>query len=156
MLALVLVIVVQMRAEPADLPAPDPAQLIHLPNGSARPLAQILELVRASEPLPVLAEDSAGAGAGARLFDLGDAALDAGRLDEAAALYLSIPEADPLYAHARRRLAWEVLCKGRRTPRRAVDLVHASLAAEPFDNDVWEDVVRVYLGALGADTSGWD
>lgn len=156
MLTLGLVIAVLMRAEPADLPAPDPAQRIHLPNGSARPLAQILELVRASEPLPILAEDSSAASAGARLLGLADAALDAGRLDEAAALYLSIPGDDPLYAHAQRRLAWEVMSKGRREPRRGVGFVNASLAAAPFDNDVWEDVVRVYLGTLGADTSGWD
>ncbi len=156
---------VLLRADPTALPAPDPALPIRLPDGSTRPLAQVLQLSLEAQPLvppgagPAEAPDAAPPEARSQasvLFELADLAVDEGRLDEAAALYLSIPEGDPLYPHAQRRVGWNVLSVGKRQPRRAVSYVHASLAASPFDNDVWEDVARVYVATLGIDTSGWD
>lgn len=156
---------VLLRSDPAGLPAPDPALPIRLPDGSSRPLARVLELSLEGQPLlppdAGPAEPPDGATPGTRsparvLFELADLAVGEGRLDEAAALYLSIPESDPLHAHAQRRVAWNVLSLGKRQPRRAVAYAHAALAASPLDNDVWEDVARVYVATLGLDTSGWD
>lgn len=180
---------VLLRADPTALPAPDPALLIHLPDGSARPLAQVLELAREGQPLlppPATAAALDGlpaAPAGAPLdpaaherlqdqqrarivleigsqegtvFHLAEIARHAGRLDEAAALYLSVPEDDPRYGRAQRRLAWDVMTKGQGQPQRAVSYAHAALAAEPLDGNSWQDLARVYGATLGLDVEEWD
>lgn len=176
---------VLLRAEPASLAAPDPATVIQLPDGSRRPLAEVLERARQGEDFgwspPVIrlapplaaevapdperqrvAEDVARAVQSAirehegTVFHLAEVARHEGRLDEAAALYLSIPEDDRRYGRAQRRLAWDVLTKGQGQPRRAVAFAHAALAAEPFDANSWQDLARVYGATLGLDVDEWD
>lgn len=155
-----LVALVLLRAEPAGTGAPDPALLIRLPDGRVQPLARVIELAREGQPLlppagaPPAPDGAPAAGSG--VFALAELALAEGRLDEALALYLSVPGDDPHYATAQRRLGWNVVSVGRRQPRRALGFVHSALAAAPLDNDVWEDVVRVYVANLGLDTSGWN
>jgi tetratricopeptide (TPR) repeat protein len=181
------------RAEPSDLAEPDPALPIRLPDGSHRPLAEVLALARgggidwdAPRPEPLVAPDHTGANAAitaptldatlvhagfsseriaaieaalareSPVFRLAEIARQDGRLDEAAALYLSVPEDDPRYGRAQRRLAWDVLTKGQGQPRRAVAHAHAALAAEPFDGNSWQDFARVYGATLGIDVDEWD
>ncbi len=83
------------------------------------------------------------------LFHLAEVARHEGRLEEAAALYLSIPEDDPRYARSRRRLAWDVLTKGQGQPRRAVAYTHEAVALDPFNGNSWQDLLRVYGATLG-------
>ncbi len=198
LLVLVLLVVglvstVLLRAEPSGLPAPDPATVIHLPDGSGLPLADLLDrvcrgipldLTPSPEPLvPRAADDQtasiqAPSAAAARIdglftpeqlaaieralaaespiFHLAELARHEDRLDEAAALYLSVPENDPRYGRSRRRLAWDVLTKGQGQPQRAVAYAHDALAAEPFDANSWQDLARVYGATLGLDTDDWD
>lgn len=192
-LVVVLVGTVLVRADAAPVAPPDPAMPIRLPDGSERPLAEVLGLARsgqlgwdAPQPVPLVAPAPTGSevtstaptaeatvvhagfspeqlaaieAALARddpIFRLAELARREGRLDEAATLYLSIPEDAPRYGRAQRRLAWDVLTKGQGQPRRAVAYAHAALAAEPFDANSWQDLARVYGATLGLDADGWD
>jgi hypothetical protein len=85
------------------------------------------------------------------VFSLADEHLRNGNLDQAEALYLSIPEDHPGYAIARRRLAWDILSEGRGQPERGVDYVHEALLAEPMNDSSWQDLARVYGSTLGFD-----
>lgn len=170
---------VLMRADFTELPPPDPAMPIHLSDGTTRPLSEVLELARTSglpvaEPMRISIEpvnenipEAERAAHEQRLreltariersvrqeessvFRLAEDARRAGRLDEAEALYLSIPEDDPRYARARRRLAWNVLTKGRNQPHRAVAYVQQSVMSDPLNGNAWHDMVRVYGATLG-------
>ncbi len=189
LLALAAVCTVLLRADGSGLPAPDPSLPILLADGTRRPLAEVLDLARSGQPLPVpqplvtvfiepagSAEDAAVDPAELNrvredlarslresilaregpIFRLAETARHEGRLEEAAALYLSIPEDDRRYGRAQRRLAWDVLTKGQGQPRRAVAYAHAALAAEPFDANSWQDLARVYGATLGLDVDEWD
>lgn len=181
---------VLVRADRSGLPAPDPSTPIHLPDGSTRPLAEVLQLVRDGVALPEAPEprvtivDSPDPAEKLSpeqhaernqvvkdavrdafrelreeqgpIFSLAESARDAGRLDEAAALYLSVPANDPRYARAQRRLAWEVLTKGLDQPRRAVPFADAAVCADPFSTSAWRDLTRVYGATLGIDTDDGD
>jgi tetratricopeptide (TPR) repeat protein len=169
-----------LRAVPGGLPAPDPAQPIHLADGTTRPLFEVLRLAHDGVPLPdepavivggpdpaltpeqnaerakVMRDLADSVQAAFRadegiVFHLAEVARREGRLDEAEALYLSIPEDDPRWARAQRRIAWDILAKGRGEPRRAVIYAKKALAAEPFDANSWQDFARVCAGTLGID-----
>jgi hypothetical protein len=169
-----------LRAIPGGLPAPNPAQPIHLADGTTRPLSEVLQLAPDDVPLPdepalivggpdpaltpeenverekVMRDiaDSVQAAIRAEegtVFHLAEVARREGRLDEAEALYLSIPEDDPRWARAQRRIAWDILAKGKGEPRRAVVYAKKALAAEPFDANSWQDFARVCAGTLGVD-----
>jgi hypothetical protein len=71
-----------------------------------------------------------------------------GRLDQAEALYLSMPDNHPQWARSRRRLAWDVFAKEGEAGR-GVPFVHESIMAEPFDGNSWQDAARVYAATLG-------
>jgi hypothetical protein len=184
LLALGVVSSVLMLAErPEDAP-PDPAMLIHLPDGSSRPLGELLDLAVRGEPLPAgrplvriqVPEQELAAlqpaeraerervledirrmleteihGEPGSLYHLAEVARREGRLDEAAALYLSVPEDDRRYARARRRLAWDVMTKGQNQPRRAVAYAHEAAMLDPFNGNSWQDLARVYGATLGID-----
>jgi hypothetical protein len=131
---------VLLSADGAGLPAPDPQMPIHLGDGSVRTLEAILALSRSGQPLP------------GSLFQLAESACRSGRLDEAQALYLSIPPEDPHYAKARRRLAWELLTKAKGQPGRAVMFAKQAVAADPLDGDSWHGLMRVCGATLGIDS----
>jgi hypothetical protein len=168
-------VAVQLRSINDPLPAPDPRQPIHLDDGRVMPLADVLVQARAVE-LPAAIEATPGALAPAsvaasppatasgptaeelvaaalahepQVFRLAEAATRAGRLDEALALYQSVPEGDPGWALAQRRIAWNILTEGRDEPRRAVSYVQAALEREPFKGNSWHDLARVYAATLG-------
>ena len=177
---------VLLRADSGELPAPDPSMLIHLADGTQRPLGEVLERVTAGQPLPAAAPlldvrfelepewqatltpeetvahlenldgirralESQLHGDEHTVFRLAENARRAGRFDEAAALYLSIPEDDPRYARSRRRLAWDVLTKGQGQPQRAVAYANEAVALDPFNGNSWQDLARVYGATLGLD-----
>ena len=181
-LVLGLTSIVLLRADSVGLPAPDPAQPIHLGDGTTRPLSEVLQLAKDGElpppaqPMKIsfeppnanLPEEERAAQEQelreltARiertirmeensLFGLAEVARLEGRLDEAQALYLSIPEDDPRYARARRRLAWNVLTKGRGQPGRAVMFAKQSVVADPLNGNGWHDLARVCGATLGID-----
>ena len=170
---------VLLRADPEGLPAPDPAMPIHLADGTTRPLFEVVQAAREGTPLPypqarkfptdpsltpeeaaehqrmmeVAAESVQKAirEVEGTVFHLAEVARHEGRLDEAQALYLSVPEDDPRYGRARRRLAWDVLTKGKNQPRLAVAYANDSVRADPLEGNSWQDLVRVYGATLGID-----
>ena len=166
-------VAVQLRSVDDPLPTPDPLLPIHLQDGRVLPLADAVAAARSATlpapagPAPRALAPSLGtlspaassptpeelvASAFAReapLFRLAEAAQHAGRLDEALALYQSVPQDDPGWALAQRRIAWNILTEGRGEPRRAVSYVQAALAREPFEGNSWHDLARVYAATLG-------
>ncbi|HZM00019.1 MAG TPA: hypothetical protein VFD43_07175 [Planctomycetota bacterium] len=177
--AITLVALVGVRAgEVEPLPPADPALPIDLPGGERLPLAEVVDRARRGLPLPVpepllpseqtsaaelaaaTLERRAAAGvvvpAGAApfvdpdpLFALADTAHREGRLEQAMALYLSVPPDDDRYSRARRIVAWKILTRDLDRPEQAVALANQSLHADPFDGNVWQDWARVYGSALG-------
>ena len=170
-LVLLVVVAVEWRVDEAGLPAPDPRLPIGIPDGTVVSLGEFLERSRVApvspiEPLlpgesPPAAATGSEAGASAiahadalypgmpwgPVFSLGEHHRQAGRPDQALALFQSIPEDDPDYPIARRRIALELLRRG--DALGAVPVVRQSLAADPFSANAWQDTVRVYACALG-------
>lgn len=170
-----VVVLVEWRAED-QLPPPDPAMPIHVSEGFVLSLAEVVEQAQAGT-LPVrtdddgpkvwtppspeaLAAQAAVHEANAKrvrawednrppLYRLGETALDEGRLDEALALFASIPEEDPYWADAQRCIGWDILAKRKGQPRRAVSYVQAAAMADPLEGNAWQDLARVYAGTLG-------
>jgi hypothetical protein len=175
-LLVAVVVLVENRAD-EKLPPPDPATPIRLQDGTFAPLAEVLERARAgtliaprkdederkvlAEPDPELEARIAGIQAAnlaniqaeleqqPPVFRLAEVALDEGRLDEAMALYASLPEDDPYWPRAQRRIAWDILTQQRGQPQQAVRYAQAALAAEPLEGNSWQDLARVYAGTLG-------
>jgi hypothetical protein len=83
------------------------------------------------------------------VFLLAEEHRNKGNLDQAEALYLSIAEGEPAYGYARRRLAWDVLTKGRGQPERGVEYAHEALVEDPLNGNSWQDLARVYASTLG-------
>ena len=83
------------------------------------------------------------------LYSLAEWHRHGGQIDQAEALYASIPEGHPQWSRARRRLAWDVYTKGHGQPGRGVPLAHQSLRSDPLDGNAWQDAARVYLATLG-------
>lgn len=165
-LVLLSVVVVELRVDEVELPAPDPQQSIGLPDGTVVSLSSWLDraLAPARAPVKPLLPDAAPTTDADRaavadvdalypgmpwgpVFRLGEYHRQAGRPDQALALFQSIPEDDPDYSIARRRIALELL--GRGDPDSAVPVVRQALAADPFNLNAWQDTVRVYGRALG-------
>jgi hypothetical protein len=159
------------------LPPPDPRLPIQLPDGRSLPLAELIArldtdlalveplvlpggaVARAHEPpandtLPPdpierFAENLyPGIGWGP-VFKLAEHHRQAGRLDQSLALFQSVPPGDPDYARAQRRIAWSILTYERNEPEAAVPYAHRALAAEPYDGNSWQDLVRVYGRTIG-------
>lgn len=155
-----LLALVGVRAADADaLPPPDPSLPIQLADGSRWPLAQVLDHARQGRPLPravppsgveplIPPPDTEPADYGP-VFDLARQAANEGRLEQALALYLSIPREDSHYARARRLVAWNILARDLHKPAQGVRFVNDALAADPFEPKVWEDLWRVYTHTLG-------
>jgi len=83
------------------------------------------------------------------LFSLAEWHRQGGHMEQAEALYASIPEGHPHWSRARRRLAWDVYAKGRGEAARGVPLAHESLRSDPLDGNAWQDAARVYLATVG-------
>ena len=159
--AIALVGVLGAEAEP--LAPPDPALPIQLADGTHLSLAEVLERTRQGLPLPrarspsgvepLLPPGDEGPADFAPVFDLARHAADEGRLEEALALYLSIPPEDRNYARARRLVAWNILARDMHKPASGVRFVNDALAADPFEPKVWEDLWRVYGHTLGLPTN---
>jgi tetratricopeptide (TPR) repeat protein len=161
-LVLLLALAVSMldAVEPAD---PDPAQPIGLPDGSVERLDRWLERIAAAPVEPLVAveatPDASGgpgdAGVAALypgmswgpVFKLGEHARQAGHPDQALALFQSIPDGDPDYALARRRMAYELLERGETSS--AVFVVKQAVAADPLAANGWQDLVQVCGSAAG-------
>ncbi|HZM00020.1 MAG TPA: tetratricopeptide repeat protein [Planctomycetota bacterium] len=166
-LVLFAVVAVELRVDDTELPAPDPRQPIDLPDGRVVSLGELLrrslappaapvEPLLPGEPDAAASADRAAAPAFDPLypgmpwgpvFQLGEHHRQAGRPDQALALFQSIPEGDDDYPLARRRIALELL--GRGDAQGAVPVVRQALAADPFSANAWQDTVRVYGCALG-------
>jgi tetratricopeptide (TPR) repeat protein len=163
-LVLALALVVTLRSLGGDeLPAPDARLPIQLADGTWVPLADALaQLEAAREPpaaQPLLADATSGPAAAATtaasypgmpwgpVFKLAEHHRQAGRRDQALALFQSIPDSDPDHALACRRIAREVVARG--DPAGALPFAHAALRAEPFDLNSWQDLARVYGAGLG-------
>ena len=77
-------------------------------------------------------------------FALGRAAHDAG--DDEAALYYwrRVAPGDPDRARALRHIGWKIHARRRARPAEGVAYVNRSLLLDPFDGNVWQDLVRIY------------
>jgi len=161
------------------LPPPDPARPIVFDDGSSMPLAEVLDRAHRGLPLPIeppsvmqslvadldfkatlVAGDpqgllSAPEAQGAALvaedpvYALAEQNRADGKLDQALALYLSIPRESEHYARARRIVAWNILARDQDKPEQAVRYANDALHADPFDGNVWHDWSRVYARTLG-------
>jgi hypothetical protein len=165
-------LLVEVRSVDEPLPAPDLAMPIHQPDGTLLPLAEVI--ARANAPRPaeappvLLAPDTPAAFADTvrspealerliqqqlerepTVFRLAELARHEGRLDEALALYQSVPEDDDSWGRAQRRIAWDILTKGKGDPRRGVAYAQAALRADPLTGNTWHDAARVYGSVLG-------
>ena len=170
LLVLGLTLIVQVRSVDEPLPAPDLAMPIHMPDGTVQPLAEVLAQERAPRPVtpaptplitgappaqPPLTHEKVNdlirdaLDREHSVFRLAEVARREGRLDEALALYLSVPEDSDSWARAQRRIGWDILSCGKGEPRRGVSYVKTSLAANPFSGNGWQDLARVYAGTLG-------
>ncbi len=72
-----------------------------------------------------------------------------GRPEQAIALYRSVPKDHHSYARAQRHIGWKLYTKELDDPRRGIAFVNASVKADPFDGNAWEDLVRVYAAGIG-------
>jgi hypothetical protein len=172
-----LLSIVGVRVAGADeLPPPDPALPIVFDDGSSMPLSEALERARAGLPLPVqaptvrqslvadldlqativvdgdpdhLLDSRAGAVVDDPIYALAEQNRADGKLDQALALYLSIPPDSKNYARARRIAAWNILARDLHKPEWAVKYANEALAAAPLDDSAWEDWARVYARTLG-------
>ena len=137
--ALVLCVAVINARAPvrSDLLPPEPTRPIHLADGSTRPLIELVTGIGQGRP------------EGADLVELAEERRAAGDVEQALALYQSIGEDHPRWAHCQRRVGWDILARGLGDPSRGVAFVNASLLAEPFDGNGWQDAARVYLCTLG-------
>ena len=179
LLVITLLSLVAVRSHEVEpLPPPDPELPIELPGGESLPLAEVVERARRGLPLalptadpkvePLAAADVAAATIEQRvvggavvpadaapfvdphpLFALADAAYREGRLEQAMALYLSVPPDDDRYSRARRIVAWKILTRDLDRPEQAVAFANQSLHADPFEGNVWQDWARVYGRTLG-------
>jgi hypothetical protein len=159
----------------APLPPPDGRLPIDLPDGTSLPLEEVLAHLVAGPRAPIAPlvpadapQDGDGvleavdAVATARLagalypgmgwgavFRLAEHHRQAGRLDQALALFQSIPEGDQDYGRAQRRIAWSILTWERDQPDVAMPYAYRALVAEPLDGNSWQDMARIYGRALG-------
>ncbi|HZM00018.1 MAG TPA: hypothetical protein VFD43_07170 [Planctomycetota bacterium] len=163
-LAVILIALVAVRAAETDpLPPPDPGLPIRLADGTLMPLAEVIDHARAGLALsrstappgvePLLPPADAEPADFAQVFELARQAADEGRLEEALALYLSIPREDATYARARRLVAWNILARDMHQPACGVRYINDSFFADPFEPKVWEDLWRVYGHTLGLPTN---
>jgi hypothetical protein len=176
-LVIALVSIVSVRVSNAEeLPPPDPALPIAFSDGSTLPLSEVLDRARRGLPLPVepptvlqsvaielggtIVANPAQPVTGPLTERRGDVDPDPifalaeqnradGKLDQALALYLSIPPDSQNYARARRIAAWNILARDLHKPEWAVKYANQALAAAPLDDSAWEDWWRVYARTLG-------
>ena len=94
---------------------------------------------RGAPPLPEVADLDPGA------WRIGYAAMRDGRPEVAYDHLRRVPPDHPEYARAMRYCAWNVLANDLDRPKAAVAYVHESLRTDPFDDNVWEDLWRVYV-----------
>ncbi|MFG0317054.1 MAG: hypothetical protein ACF8XB_07275 [Planctomycetota bacterium JB042] len=80
-------------------------------------------------------------------WGIGYRALRGGDDRTALAFLRRVPKDHPEYARAMRYCAWNLLARNLGRPKDAVAYVEESLRHDPFDANVWEDLVRVYVGA---------
>jgi len=94
---------------------------------------------RGAQPIPTVESgDDASWDAGYRAMRDGD--------HETAYEFLRrVPREHPEYARAMRYCGWNVLSNRLDRPKDAVAFVHESVRTDPFDENVWEDLLRVYV-----------
>lgn len=165
---LLLLLVLGLAEDPHVGPAHDPLLPIALPNGEEVVLERIPEVL--ADPAvqsKILETDRWSGSEEARSSQDTDPVLEseraavalamgrlrAGAWEEAAALLEQVPPGSPVYAKAQRFLGYKVYARRMEEPRRAVRYVNASLAADPWDGNAWQDAARVYGSVLG---SVWD
>ena len=176
-LVISLVSIVTVRvADAEELPPPDPALPIAFSDGSTLPLSKVLDRARhglplavepptiaqslaidlggtivanPEQPMPALLAERHGEVDPDPIFALAQQKRADGNLDQALALYLSIPRESRNYANARRLVAWNILARDRHQPAQAVKYANQALHADPFDGNAWQDWARVYGRTLG-------
>ena len=163
-------------ADAGELPPPDPSLPIVFDDGSSMPLAEVVERAESGLPLPVsppttlqlvasaldgrIVASPAGRPLDASLtarvgtvddpiFALAEQNRADGKLEQALALYLSVPPDSEHYAKSRRLAAWNILARDMDRPEQAVRYANEALHAAPFDGNVWQDWARVYGRTLG-------
>ncbi|MHC5211199.1 MAG: tetratricopeptide repeat protein [Planctomycetota bacterium] len=172
LVVLLLALVVNQRVDGIALPPPDGRLPIRLPDGETLPLSELVAKLGRETRAPVerlrvtgppstadVGDQSAaldrltetlypGIGWGP-VFKLAEHHRQAGRSDQALALFQSVPEGDPDYGRAQRRIAWSILTYERNQPEAAVPHAHRALLADPLDGNSWQDLVVIYGRTLG-------
>jgi len=83
------------------------------------------------------------------LFTLAEMARERGDVDQALALYLSVPKDHPEYSRSRRRIGWDLYTQRLSEPERGIAFVNQALFTRPFEENSWQDLARVYGRTLG-------
>ena len=175
--SLVSIVSVQV-ADVEPLPAPDPELPIVLGDGSTLPLAEVVDRAERGLPLPIRKQSEAALFIDGKLprrigpsappleanlaapllgadidtdplFDLAEQHRAHGELEQALALYLSVPPDSEHYPKARRRAARNILARDMDKPEQAVRYANQALHADPLDGNAWQDWARVYGRTLG-------
>lgn len=135
---------VEVPAGPAPTPEPGASSPDEDPQTDAAAVEaevlEVLEELRAGRDRPPRSDD---------LLGLANHARRNGRPEEALALYLSIQPDDHDYPRAQRAVGWDLYTRELHQPERGVSHVNASVLADPFDGNAWQDAARVYGRSLG-------
>jgi len=107
-----------------------------------------LDVDQASKALRTAARDRRPPETG-DIYGLAEYALDQGDLDQALALFRSLPEEHPRYGRAQRRIGWDIYTKGLDDPNRGLAFVNRSIRDDPTEGNAWQDAIRVYAATIG-------
>ncbi len=84
-------------------------------------------------------------------LEAGHAAMEAGDLETAQALWLEIEPDHPQFSRAQRFLGWKLHARHRGDPLAGIPHVNRALLEDPFDRNAWQDWSRTYAASLGFD-----
>lgn len=85
---------------------------------------------------------------GEEFYVHGMAAYRVGNYEEAVRLLSRVPRSHRGYARAMRFVGYNIYAREWKRPSEGLPYIHRSLAADPFEGNVWQDISRGYVEAL--------